>query len=163
MSNDVSPPSPMDAFIASSMDVLTRLTRVRPSYGRSRVEPWMPRADSLLVTVGVRGDLHGQVVFEFDPPTVTLFIRAMCGGMDISEEQDAMVLCEVANMIAGNALAEIEALGYEATITPPEAVRQDDLAPFPTAPVVLIPIENDHGGEMGVCVFIDESLSVYNA
>jgi CheY-specific phosphatase CheX len=153
--------SHVGAFIASSMRVVERLTRISAEPGPARRGRFAARQPTLLISIGVRGDLAGRVIFEFDPPIVDLFVHSMVAAdpkarPTSGQDDEHAVLCEVANMIAGNALAALEKSGYDATITTPQVIGHDDALPdFGAQPVVLIPLQDGHA-EIGLCVFIEE-------
>jgi chemotaxis protein CheX len=77
------------------------------------------------IIIGLVGDLRGNVVLSLQEATACNIASKMMGGVPV-EQFDLMpksALCEMANMIAGNSVSNLEQAGSLVDITPPTLVN----------------------------------------
>ncbi|MDD2620025.1 MAG: chemotaxis protein CheX [Syntrophomonadaceae bacterium] len=76
------------------------------------------------IIIGLVGGLQGNIVFSMHESTACNIASTMMGGLPVSQF-DLMprsALCEMANMIAGNSVSNLEQMGSLVDITPPTLV-----------------------------------------
>ncbi|HET7840501.1 MAG TPA: chemotaxis protein CheX [Terriglobia bacterium] len=77
-------------------------------------------------SVAFRGDIVGHVIFDLEPGTASWVARALAGGnLDPSGPTAAETVCELANVIVGNAVTLLNDHGYSFKVSPP-AVHSAD-------------------------------------
>ena len=77
--------------------------------------------DSIAAVIGVSGRLKGNVLYGFSEQTAKQVVGTMMVEevQSVSDEMGLSALGEIANMITGNAAAQLYSLGYECNISPP--------------------------------------------
>lgn len=76
------------------------------------------------IIIGLVGGLRGNIVLSLQEATACNIASKMMGGMPV-EQFDLMpksALCEMANMIAGNSVSNLEQSGSLVDITPPTLI-----------------------------------------
>lgn len=149
----------LNAFVTPSVEVLEKLASISAEVGALRRQPSAIPVDTLIILIGLEGDLEGTVVFQFSRPVLKKILTSLLGNLPPSLNDpiclDAMG--EVANIIAGNATGRLEGLGLRTTITPPK-VLTGTAGNHWTAERegITIPL-NSPLGEMGICTFLKKS------
>ncbi len=149
----------LNAFVRPSIDVLEKLVRISTRVGTLRHQRWSIPPDTLVVLIGIHGDLNGTMAFQFDLPVLKQIlnnmIRPPVPPLTDSLCWDAMG--EVANMIAGNTTGQLEALGLRTMITPPQVLTGEQASRLITRTEgIVIPLQSDLG-EIGIGVFFENS------
>lgn len=75
------------------------------------------------IIIGLIGDLQGHIIYDIDKKTAVKIASEM-NGEPISGLNDLVrsTISELANMISGNATAQLSGAGYRCDITPPTFV-----------------------------------------
>lgn len=100
-----------------------------PTVGEPQPKDSPFTGQDIFVTVGVTGELRGQVYLGLTESAALRLISAMMGGFPVTEI-DALgqsALAELSNMVCGNAMTRFAAEGFELDITPPSVVMGKDL------------------------------------
>lgn len=89
-----------------------------------------PQADSLGISVGVTGDLTGEVIYRF-PRDTSLHMVSILSGMELEEVDGfvASVLSEMAHIISSNVLSMLSARDVRCDLLPPVLTDGGDAAP----------------------------------
>lgn len=84
--------------------------------------------DTIEVSIGVKGDLSGQVVYSFPYETCLNMVNIM-SGMEISEVDEFVTsaISEIANIISGNVMTLLTGENLTCDILPPKLVTGDIL------------------------------------
>mgnify|MGYP000845346139 CR=1 FL=1 len=87
--------------------------------------------DALDVSIGVVGDLTGEVVYHF-PNATSLNMVAIMSGMKMESVDDFVTsaISEIANIISGNVLTLLSKDDLKCDILPPRLLKPDDSANF---------------------------------
>lgn len=82
--------------------------------------------DSLSVSIGVIGDLSGQVVYRFPKETSLSIVSAM-SGMEVDEVDDFVTsaVSEIANIISGNVMTMLSDSELTCDILPPLLITEE--------------------------------------
>lgn len=77
--------------------------------------------EKLRVAVEITGDIKGKIYYWFPKDTVLEIVKIM-SGMEISEVDDfaSSAICEMANIISGNAMNNLYERNFTCDILPPE-------------------------------------------
>lgn len=148
----------LNAFIIPSVEIIEGLAKIPAQVGILRRQEWTIPPDTLIILIGLRGDLNGDILFQFDPLILTQILQSLIGNVPFSHSDpiylDAMG--EVANIIAGNATGRLEALGFQTTITPPHVLTGEDIKQRITGKEgIVIPIRSTMG-EIGLSLFLEK-------
>ena len=109
-----------DAVLAETLQCNTRI-------GDMSMEAEAYRRKGVAAVVQVYGDIEGRVIFDIDPPTATTIASRLAG--EPVEQTDQLVnetVCELANLVIGNAVTSLNDRGFHFKIRPP-AVHSEDL------------------------------------
>lgn len=81
-------------------------------------------SNDVTVLLGVAGAIHGHMVLSMDEPLAIRVASAMMMGAPIQQfdELGKSAVCELGNMITGNAMTKLANLGYPCDTTPPSIV-----------------------------------------
>lgn len=80
--------------------------------------------NGLDISIGVIGDLQGEIIYCF-PRDTSLHIVRIMSGMEVDEVDDfvASAISEVANIISGNVLTALAAKDIKCDILPPKPLQ----------------------------------------
>lgn len=120
------PGSPVSAAIVNALvtpvlDVLQALGGLDARLSGMEVAAELPPAPCLSVTIMLKGEVAGPVVWVFNQRMARALAQRLVPddpNPDLATCQDAV--SEVANMIAGNATGSLLEAGYQVDIMPPE-------------------------------------------
>lgn len=103
-----------DAVLAESLGCETRV-------GDVSMEEETYRRKGMAAAVEITGDIEGRVIFDMDSPTAMHVAEHFAGGaIDESEDIVRETVCELANMVIGNAITSLNDQGFHFKISPPE-------------------------------------------
>jgi len=76
---------------------------------------------------GVSGDIEGRVIFDIETPTAARVASALAG-MEVAESDEMVreTVCELANLVIGNAVTSLNDQGFRFKIRPPEVHSADE-------------------------------------
>jgi len=71
--------------------------------------------------VAIRGDIEGRVIFDLENETALRVAGALAGGeIDPTEQLARETVCELANVVVGNAVTLLNDQGHTFKVFPPE-------------------------------------------
>ena len=108
-------------FINAADAVLAETLRCQTRMGDVSMDEEVYRRKGTAAIVVIHGDIEGRVIFDLAPATAMKVAGALAGGE--IEESDAIVketICELANLVIGNAVTSLNDQGFRFKITPPE-------------------------------------------
>jgi chemotaxis protein CheX len=115
-------------FIGSLDAVLGQLTGTPVSIADVTMEENGYRRKGLAAVVVFQGQIEGHVVLDVDPNVAAKVASSMTGGhSDPSEPIVAEAVCELANMVIGNAVTQLNDHGSHFKVLPP-AILSDEQA-----------------------------------
>ncbi len=103
-----------DAVLAQSLNCTTSITDVSMSEEAYRRKGMAARIE-------VTGDIEGRFILDLEPEMATK-IASIMAGCEVSQT-DTLVgetICELANLVIGNAVTSLNDQGYQFKIHPPE-------------------------------------------
>jgi chemotaxis protein CheX len=149
----------LNAFITPAVEVLEKLARISAEVGTLQRQPATIPGDTLVILIGLEGDLEGTIVFQFDQPVLKKILASLLGNLPDSLNHpiclDAMG--EVANIIAGNATGRLEELGLRTTITPPKVLTGEEGNQWTTEKEGMVIPLNNVFGQIGICTFLQKT------
>ena len=103
-----------DCVLAETLHCSTRITDVT-------MEEETYRKKGLAAEVSISGDIEGRVIFDMLPPTAAR-VASHLAGSEVPETDDMVreTVCEIANLVIGNAVTSLNDQGFRFKIHPPE-------------------------------------------
>lgn len=103
-----------DAVLAQSLGCETRVADVA-------MEEEAYRRKGIAARISIAGDIEGRVIFDMEPATAIKVAGYLAGGeVTQSDELVRETVCELANMVVGNAVSSLNDQGVYFKISPPE-------------------------------------------
>ena len=85
------------------------------------------RRKGVAALIAIRGEIEGRVILDMDSPTAMRVARALAGGeMEDSEQVVRETVCELANMVIGNAVTALNDSGCQFKVHPPEVHTSEE-------------------------------------
>jgi chemotaxis protein CheX len=108
-----------DAVLAESLRCETRIADVS-------MEEETYRRKGIAAIIEINGDIEGRIIFDTDRSTATEIARHLAGGeVESSDDLVRETVCELANMVIGNAITSLNDQGFSFKIAPPAAHTSD--------------------------------------
>lgn len=113
-------------FINAADAVLAETLHCRTRIGDLTMEEETYRRKGIAAVVTIQGDIEGRVVFDIAPDTAAKIASAFAGEeMEQSDEVLGETICELANLVIGNAVTTLNDQGFRFRIKPPEVHMAD--------------------------------------
>ena len=111
-------------FIVAAFSVLESVVGETPEKGTPQILDLPPEHHDMNISIGVTGDVQGNIVFGMSTQTAINIASTMIGS-PIAELDafSASALGELVNMIAGNGLMHLSSRGLVCDVTPPTVIR----------------------------------------
>jgi chemotaxis protein CheX len=108
-----------DAVLAETLNCSTRI-------GDVTMEEEAYRRKGIAAIITIHGDIEGRVIFDMAPPTAVQVASALAGA-PVSESESVVreTICELANLVIGNAVTSLNDQGFRFKICPPEIHSAD--------------------------------------
>ena len=114
-------------FINAADAVLAETLQCNTRVGDMSMEEEAYRRKGVAAVVQVYGDIEGRVIFDIDAPTATVIASRLAGEpVQPSDQLVNETVCELANLVIGNAVTSLNDRGFRFKIRPP-AMHSDDL------------------------------------
>lgn len=110
----------INTFLMAASKVISETCNLTPRVGKPYVRNTTFTSDSIVIMIGVTGEMQGQVMLAFGKP-VALAIASKMMFMEVTEldEISTSAICELGNMIMGNASTAFSVKNIGIDITPP--------------------------------------------
>lgn len=114
----------INPFIMASIKMLKDVCQIDATMGKPSAKPTEFTQDSLIIIIGVTGEMKGQVLINFSN-SVACDIASRMTMMQITQldELGTSAICELGNMILGNTATIFYSNGIQIDITPPTTCR----------------------------------------
>ncbi len=102
-----------DAVLADALSCPTRI-------GGLSMEQEAYRRKGVAALVLINGDIEGRIVLDIDAATAAKVARSIAGGeVGESDEMVRETVCELANLVIGNAVTSLNNQGFRFKVQPP--------------------------------------------
>jgi len=110
----------VNTFLMAATKVISEACSLTPKVGKPYIRNTSFTSDSIVIMIGVTGEMQGQVMLAFKKP-VALAIASKMMFMEVTQldELSTSAICELANMIMGNASTVFSTKNIGIDITPP--------------------------------------------
>jgi chemotaxis protein CheX len=113
-------------FIGSLDAVLAEMMKASPSIGDLTMEEDGYRKKGLAALVTFKGQIEGRIILDMDPVAAAKVAGILAGAdVDPSEAIVPEAVCELANMVIGNAVTQLNDRGFQFKVFPPQVVTQE--------------------------------------
>jgi chemotaxis protein CheX len=103
-----------DAVLAEMLQGPAKVTEVA-------MEEEVYRRKGVAARVSIHGDIEGHVIFDLETETALRVAAALAGGeITFGEQVASETVCELANMVVGNAVTLLNDQGHSFKVVPPE-------------------------------------------
>ena len=113
-------------FIGSLDTVLAEMMKSPANIADLTMEEEGYRKKGLAAEVTFKGQIEGRIVLDADPAVAVKVASYLAGG-DLGTS-DAIVweaVCELANMVIGNAVTQLNDRGFQFKVSPPKVLTQE--------------------------------------
>ena len=110
----------VNTFLMAASKVISETCNLTTKVGKPYIRNNTFTKDSIVIMIGVTGEMQGQVMLAFKKP-VALMIASKMMYMEVKEldEISTSAICELGNMIMGNASTAFSVKNIGIDITPP--------------------------------------------
>lgn len=111
----------INPFLLAATKVLKDMCGIDTKVGKPFLKDTDFTDDTLVIMIGVTGEMKGQVLIAFENSVACDIASKMMMGMPVNEmdELATSAICELGNMILGNTATIFSTKGIEIDITPP--------------------------------------------
>lgn len=114
----------INPFLMAGMQMLKDVSQVETKVGKPAAKQATFSEDTIVIIIGITGEMKGQVMLAFPYDVACLVAGNMCM-MPTTEMTELYMsaICELGNMIMGNAATIFSTKGIGIDITPPTVCR----------------------------------------
>ncbi len=108
-------------FINATDAVLAEMLQAPAKVAQVAMDEAVYRRKGVAASVAIHGDIEGHVIFDLQTETALRVAGALAGKeVDPKEETARETVCELANMVVGNAVTLLNDQGHTFKVLPPE-------------------------------------------
>ena len=137
----------INPFLMAAGTILRDACQMEMSIGKPYVKTTEFGEDSVIIMIGITGEMRGQVMIAMKTTKACEIASKMMMGMPVAE-LDSMAtsaISELGNMIMGNAATIFSTKGIVIDITPPTVCRGAMTITQSYAQNICVPIQSDDG------------------
>ncbi len=137
----------INPFLTSAVSVIQTVSGISAKPGKLSIKDTDFRDESVLIMLGVTGELSGNVIFEIKTEKAKMLASKMMMGYEVPELDDMAMsaICELGNMVMGNAATEFSSKSISIDITPPTVARGTVSISRQYAVNICVPLVDESG------------------
>ena len=138
----------INPFVGAAYDIIKMVTQTQASKGELALANSPIRGNEVNVVIGVTGDLAGQIILSMSEATALTFASKMLMNLatESFNELAKSAICELGNMILGNAVTALGDKGYFCNLTPPTLfIGKDVVVSTQVLRFLVVPLETEFG------------------
>lgn len=137
----------INPFLMAATSILKEMCQYDINVGKPYVKTTEFEEHSVIIMIGVTGEIRGQVIIAFTLEKACEIASKMMMGMPVSELDDLAMsaISELGNMIMGNAATILSTKGIGIDITPPTLCRGNISITTSYTKNICIPLAVDGG------------------
>jgi chemotaxis protein CheX len=113
-------------FVDSLDAVLAEMVKAPPKIVDLTMEEEGYQRKGLAAFVTFRGQIEGRIILDMEPRIAVQVASYLAGSeVDPAEPIVPETVCELANMVIGNAITQLNDYGYEFKVRPPELLNEE--------------------------------------
>jgi Predicted inhibitor of MCP methylation, homolog of CheC len=111
----------VDAFVDSTVGMVQDITGISFASGQAASESQLGPGENVMILIGITGNIRGNAVVNMTSAVALQIAGAMMMDPELPEidEIAQSALCELCNMVVGNAVTTLSQSGISMDITPP--------------------------------------------
>ena len=156
----------INPFVQGSQKVFANLCKETPALGRVFVKSQPYKTSPITVSIGLIGDLKGEVVYNMEDEVGCYLAYLMMAGLETTTLKTSPMaqsaVCELANIISGHVATLFSGKGYIIDIKPPVFRFTPTHADFPAAEqmqkIVCVPLTFQNGYVFEIDVLIPQPV-----
>ncbi|MCE5198518.1 MAG: chemotaxis protein CheX [Armatimonadota bacterium] len=131
----------IDPFLSAAFTVLEMFTGERPQRGQLAIRNSTFTTQQVTIVAGVNGVIEGVSLYGMSLESAQKIAGAMMGSQ-VTELDDmaTSAICELGNMITGNATTLLSQNGYQVDITPPSVIKGPHVEVCTKIPALVVPV-----------------------
>ena len=135
----------INPFLMAASTIMRDACQMEMKIGRPYVKTTEFQSDSVIIMIGVTGEMRGQVMISFTTSKACQVASGMMMGMPVPELDDMAMsaISELGNMIMGNAATVFSVRNIGIDITPPTVGRGTGKIDTMYAKNIAIPLLTD--------------------
>lgn len=139
----------INPFLQSGMSVLEMVTQTKLTVGKPALAELNFHGTAVILQVGITGRLKGQVLIVLDEENAKALASKMMMGMPVEtfDEMASSALCELSNMMMGNAATIFASMNIPMDITPPIAMHGENISLQTDIQAICVPML-ENGNEL---------------
>ncbi|GHU50425.1 chemotaxis protein CheX [Clostridia bacterium] len=149
----------INPFIQGAQDVFSTVFAERPALGKLRLKKLPYKHGDLAVTIGIVGQIKGDVVYTMNETAARGIASKMMMGMPVAalDEMAVSAVAELTNMISGTTCTIFSSTGLLVDITPPKVVTGDfAFSVAPNGGVISVPLNFADGNVVEIDISVTE-------
>ena len=116
-------------FIGSLDAVLAEMMQAPAKIVDLTMEEGGYRRMGLAAVVNFKGQIEGRIILDMEPQAAARVASYLTGGdVDPAEPIVPETVCELANMVIGNAITQLNDRGFEFRVFPPDLLTEEQCA-----------------------------------
>jgi chemotaxis protein CheX len=149
----------INPFLSAATSVLKDVCQLEAKLGQLSLKDIKYDEDTLVIIIGVTGEMKGSVMISFDSKTACDIASKMMMGMPVDELNDMArsAISELGNMILGNAATVFAGKGIVIDITPPSLCFGNMSISTNYAKNICVPLLYDEGKTIEVNVSMKDN------
>jgi chemotaxis protein CheX len=135
-------------FIGSLDAVLAEMMQAPASIADLAMEEDGYRPKGTAAVVEFKGQIEGRIILDMDPAAAAYVAGLLAGEkVDPSEQIVSEAVCELANMVIGNAVTQLNDRGFQFKVLPPSVLTEEQCAKTGTdSEATILCFQTEHGG-----------------
>lgn len=136
----------VNPFLIAATKILKEACQIDAKIGKPSLHGSQGKSDTVAISICVTGEMQGQAMIAFDNEIACDIASRMCM-MPITQmdELSQSAICELGNMIMGNAATVFSTQGTLIDITPPTLIRGDVIFSSMYTSSICVPVVYDEG------------------
>ena len=136
----------VNPFLIAATKVLKDACQIDAKIGKPSLQGTQGKSDTFAINICVTGEMQGQAMIAFDNQIACDIASRMCM-MPVTQidELSQSAICELGNMIMGNAATVFSTQGTIIDITPPTLVKGDILFSSMYTSSICVPVTYEDG------------------
>lgn len=137
----------INPFLIAAMKIIETVSGIKSKLGKACIKATSFTDNSVLIMLGVTGQLEGQVILEINEESAKNLASKMMMGFDVPEldEMSMSAISELGNMIMGNAATIFSTENRLIDITPPTVARGNVVMSRQYAANICVPLLQEDG------------------
>jgi chemotaxis protein CheX len=116
-------------FIGSLDAVLAEMMKAPANIADLTMEEDGYRRKGTAAVVSFKGQIEGRIILDMDPAAAAYVAGLLAGAeVDPAEPMVSEAVCELANMVIGNAVTQLNDRGFQFKVLPPSVLTEEQCA-----------------------------------